>query len=116
MQESVDELVQQLTSEEFKGKLIVILAGYENDMNEMLAVNEGLQSRFSERIMFPNFSSELIVQLFVQRFEKEGYALSTDAKAILPKYASLLTECKGFGNGRDVDTIFKNVILSIELI
>lgn len=41
MTEAVDEMVKCLTAEEFKGKLLVILAGYEKDMEGMLATNPG---------------------------------------------------------------------------
>ena len=43
MTEAVDELVKGLTSPEFQGRVLVVLAGYERDIDEMLAVNTGLR-------------------------------------------------------------------------
>ena len=52
MQEVVDELVKDLTSKEFKDKLEVILAGYKSEMDQMLDANQGLCSRFSEKLQY----------------------------------------------------------------
>jgi hypothetical protein len=43
MTEAVDELVKGLTSQELQGRLVVILACYERDVEEMLEVNQGLR-------------------------------------------------------------------------
>ena len=58
MTEAVDELCAKITDEEFKGKLLVLLAGYDADMDEMLKVNPGLKSRFAERLEFKVLSVE----------------------------------------------------------
>lgn len=63
MQEVVDELVKGLTHEDFKGRLITILAGYDSDMNAMLDANQGLRSRFSEKLVFEDFSPSLVEQV-----------------------------------------------------
>lgn len=56
--EAVNELVDSLTKPRFAGKMVVILAGYEDSMNQLLAVNQGLSSRFSEEILFTNLEPE----------------------------------------------------------
>lgn len=63
MQEVVDELVKGLTHEDFKGRLITILAGYDSDMNAMLDANQGLRSRFSEKLVFEDFSPSLVAKV-----------------------------------------------------
>ena len=50
--EAMDELVGLLTHERFRGKLIIILAGYDQEINSLLQVNTGLSSRFPEEIVF----------------------------------------------------------------
>ena len=52
--EAIDEIVSLLTDECHKGKTIVTLAGYDNDINELLTVNKGLSSRFIEDVIFIN--------------------------------------------------------------
>lgn len=56
--EAINELVDSLTKPRFAGKIIVILAGYEDSMNEPLNVNPGLSSRFSKEIVFNNMDPE----------------------------------------------------------
>ena len=111
MQEVVDELVQQLTSTEFKNRLVVILAGYKNDMSDLMNVNEGLKSRFSETILFEDFSLESVVTLLTLNIRKEGLAeLSDNAIAAIPHLSQELMAAPGFGNGRDVETLTKRII------
>jgi hypothetical protein len=48
--EAVNELVDLVTKPKFLGKIVIILAGYDNDMNKLMAVNPGLSSRFPEEV------------------------------------------------------------------
>ena len=50
-------MVQLLTEPKFQGKMVVILAGYETQIDELLQVNPGLRSRFSEKLNFPDFTA-----------------------------------------------------------
>lgn len=55
MGEALDEIVKALTSQELRGKFILILAGYEQDMHELLQQNAGLASRFADHFIFAPF-------------------------------------------------------------
>jgi AAA+ superfamily predicted ATPase len=55
--EAINEVVDAITKPQFAGKLVIILAGYNNDMNRLLQINEGLSSRFSEEIEFISLSA-----------------------------------------------------------
>jgi AAA+ superfamily predicted ATPase len=70
MTEAVDELVGALTEDEFKGKILVILAGYDTDMENMLKTNAGLRSRFSERVKFHDFDANATVELLQLELKK----------------------------------------------
>jgi hypothetical protein len=80
----LDEICQILTDKQFQGKMVVVLAGYEHQIEELLAVNPGLKSRFSERLVFPDFSVEDAIQLLRLQLTKEGLELGSDAQAALP--------------------------------
>jgi hypothetical protein len=82
----LDEICQILTDKQFMGKMVVVLAGYEQQIEELLAVNPGLKSRFSERLVFPDFSVEDAVQLLVMQLtgKQYGLELSADAQQQLP--------------------------------
>lgn len=104
MQEALDELVQLLTEPRFKGKLVVILAGYEADMNKLMSVNEGLRSRFSKVLKFKNLSAKDSTMLLRKELDKLELTLSPEASQILPSLVQILTERPGFSNGRDINT------------
>lgn len=54
--EAINELVDSLTKPKFMGRIVVILAGYEADMNTLMSVNQGLSSRFPEELIFTNLA------------------------------------------------------------
>lgn len=85
MSEVLDEICQILTEPKFMGKMVVILAGYEQQIEELLAINPGLKSRFSEQLMFPSFTAAETQQLLVQQLDKRyGLQLSEEADTALP--------------------------------
>jgi SpoVK/Ycf46/Vps4 family AAA+-type ATPase len=51
-QEAIDELVDSVTKDKYSKKLIIILAGYDSDIDRLMTVNQGLASRFSETVYF----------------------------------------------------------------
>ncbi len=112
MTEAVDELVGALTEDEFKGKLLVILAGYSDDMEKMLKTNPGLNSRFSERVHFEDFHTEAIADLLKAELKKADVPLDHHHDPVLlMKLANQLKSESGssFGNGRDCVTWSKYV-------
>lgn len=81
----LDEICQILTDKQFKGKMVVVLAGYEAQVEELLAVNPGLKSRFSERLLFPDFTADDAIQLLKQQLVSEySMELSDEADKKLP--------------------------------
>ena len=112
-QEAVNELVDTVTKPKFAGKLVIILAGYDNDMNNLLRVNEGLGSRFADEITFPSLNPEYCLQLLSSNLEH--------SKILTPalnnqKFHNLfyeLSELPGWGNARDVQTLAKSMVRAI---
>lgn len=107
MQEAVDEIVKLLTDLDFKNKMIVILAGYKEDMDKMLNVNQGLRSRFTERIHFDDFSIGQVKDMI-----DKALILSSTAKSRITTVAGQLVSLNGFANGRDVETFLQKVEIS----
>jgi hypothetical protein len=109
MTEAVDELVGALTEEEFKGKILVILAGYDTDMENMLKTNAGLQSRFSERVHFHDFDANATVELLQLELSKLDIPLGVPDLNDVCRLAQTLVDSANFGNGRDVVTWAESV-------
>ena len=109
MQEAVDALVQGLTSLELKNNLVVILAGYEREIDDTLLVNPGLRSRFSEKLHFENFSVGATEQMLRLKIMANNLIVDPLANEALNRTAQQLTQIPKFGNGRDVETLAKRV-------
>ena len=70
MQEAVEEIVTLLTEERFRGKMVVIFAGYSGQMSELLdKVNPGLKSRVGDVVDFPDFTPELATEIALQQLQ-----------------------------------------------
>jgi hypothetical protein len=115
-QEAIDELVGLLTHPTFKSKLIVILAGYEQDMNHLMSVNTGLSSRFPDQIFFQDMDAEdclVVVQKELQKKNVRLPNLSDKASALYLDMKEMirdLSEQKDWGNARDMISLSKELI------
>jgi DNA polymerase III delta prime subunit len=119
--EAMDELVDCLTKPKYKQKMIVILAGYDEDMNRLMSMNPGLTSRFPDSIFFKPLNAEaclkLLTMLLINRREKKKAPLdlsvleppSADFKSRILDQFHKLSKLKSWGNARDVNTIAKSI-------
>jgi len=113
--EAMDELVGLLTHEKFRGKLIVILAGYDKDMNDLLQVNTGLSSRFPEEIVFPNIAPAKCLEILDRKLRKESVVLpalndsSQPANITMIKLIEELSVLTSWGNARDMETLAQKI-------
>lgn len=108
--EAISTLLKRM--EDDRDRLVVILAGYTNDMKRFIDSNPGLQSRFNRYIEFPDYSADELFQIFEANAKKYEYLLTKDAST---KLRSILNEVvghkdKNFGNGRFVRNLFEKVI------
>ena len=68
MQEVTDEIVKCMTSPEFINKLVIIFAGYADEIDSLLTnANPGLRSRFNKRIEFDPFTEEVVVKILLKK-------------------------------------------------
>lgn len=75
--EAMEELVDATTKDKYAKKLIVILAGYENDINRLMTTNPGLTSRFPEVIDFRTLRDDECVKLLLQALVSHKSRLSS---------------------------------------
>lgn len=110
MTEVVDEIVQMLTEEQFHNKMVLVLAGYEDLMEEMMAgVNPGLRSRVTQKLHFPPFDADRTTACLLLKLGAKGFALTDDALAALPAMVDQLIAAPNWSSGRDVDTWAKRI-------
>ncbi|OBZ77560.1 Stage V sporulation protein K [Grifola frondosa] len=113
--EAVDELVSMLTQPRFVHKIVVILAGYDREMNQLLAINTGLSSRFPEEIIFKNMSPAHCLEVLKKSLSKQKIRLEAlDDRSSTPyhdmeKLLEQLSELPSWGNARDIGTLAKQM-------
>lgn len=110
--EAIDTLVKLI--EDYRGEILVILAGYKKEMSEFLNVNSGLESRFPIIIDFPDYNSEDLWKIFIGMLKKRGFELTEEAKDCANRKIEALhkNSTAASGNGRMirnyVDEIIRN--------
>lgn len=104
--ESIDTLVKNM--EEYKDNIIIILAGYKQEMNWFLQTNPGLRSRFPIIIDFPDYSIEELIEIAEALVGKRQYQLTEEAKIALQE---ILQEKRSLGQEHDGNARYvRNVI------
>lgn len=112
-QEAVNELVDTMTKPKFAGKMVIILAGYDDDMNNLLRVNEGLGSRFADEITFPSLNPKYCLQLLSSKLEQSKILTRILNNQKFYKLFDELSELPGWGNARDVQTLAKSIVRAV---
>lgn len=111
--EALIEMLNILTKEAYKNKLVVVLAGYNEDIKKLLQVNPGLGSRFPEVIQFENLKPKQCVELFIKRLEERKLdATAVKADRVSDRLRSSferLTALPDWGNARDIDILSKSI-------
>ncbi|RJL34431.1 AAA family ATPase [Bailinhaonella thermotolerans] len=79
--EAVQALLKR--AEDDRDRLVIILAGYEQQMTEFLSSNPGLSSRFATRIRFPGYSPEELLRIARRLCETRGEHLAPEAAPVL---------------------------------
>jgi len=79
--EVIDTLVDEMTKQ--NENLVVVLAGYPNEMDQLLESNPGLRSRFKKFFLFLDYSSEELLEIMSTYAESYQYQLTADAKNLL---------------------------------
>ena len=98
--EAIDTLVKGM--EDHRDELVVILAGYTREMETFLTANSGLASRFPNRIEFPDYTAEELLQITHVQAKNKGYRLAESCiEPLLGYYARWQeSDARTAGNGR----------------
>ena len=98
--EAIDTLVKGM--EDHRDELVVILAGYTREMETFLTANSGLASRFPNRIEFPDYTAEELLQITQVLARNKGYTLAEACTEPLLGYYARWQEAdaRTAGNGR----------------
>ena len=109
-QEAIDILNKAM--EDNREDLIVIAAGYHDEMQDFLDANPGLRSRFNRTIEFPNYDAEELLEIMTNRAKSLDYTLTDDAVQYVQDTFTRILACppENFGNARSVRNYLDRVI------
>ncbi|MFF3569903.1 type VII secretion AAA-ATPase EccA [Nocardia jiangxiensis] len=88
--EAVDTLLARMEND--RDKLVVVIAGYEDQIDRFLASNDGLSSRFTKRIRFSSYGAGELVQIADVIARKKDSLLSSEAREVLHERCAELAE------------------------
>lgn len=110
--EAIDTLVKEMESN--RKNLVVILAGYKDEMRNFLTMNSGLASRFPNNIDFPDYTAEELLKIAEITVRNKGYKLNELCKEPLFKYfeRKQADRTKMSGNGRMVRNLVEEALLN----
>ncbi len=94
-----------------RDNLMVIFAGYSNELDELIATNQGLESRFPKdnEIIFEDYSDEELLQIFIFQAKKVGMLVNEDVYPdVLERIREVKANALNFGNARDVRNIVES--------
>lgn len=107
-QEAIDELVKLM--EDHRDQVVVIAAGYTDEMEQFLDANPGLRSRFSRTIEFPPYTPDELRRIVSHHAGQNHYQLTTQADSLLCAHFERRRETGNLGNAREARTIFEAML------
>ncbi|MGC4910452.1 right-handed parallel beta-helix repeat-containing protein [Streptomyces cyaneofuscatus] len=107
-QEAVDTLLKLM--EDHRDEVVVIVAGYTDEMERFLASNPGLSSRFPRRIAFADYSSEELVTIVRTQAANMGYECGPGTGPLLKEYFDALPRDRSFGNARLARQVVESMV------
>ncbi|MGV2829287.1 AAA family ATPase [Myxosarcina sp. GI1(2024)] len=109
-QEAIDTLLKRM--EDYRDRLVVIVAGYSDEMTRFIKSNPGLQSRFTRYFYFEDYQPNELLAIFEKICNSYNYELEVATKQqLIDKFHRLYLERdKSFGNGRLVRNLFETIV------
>ena len=108
--EAITTLVKLM--EDHRSDVVVIVAGYTDEMSDFIAANPGLESRFSKTIMFEDYSDSELLKIFCDLAKHEGYSVEPEAGPVLLERFAAARSSPHFGNGRFARNLLENEVIT----
>jgi hypothetical protein len=106
--EAIDAVVK--LAEDRRDRVVVILAGYPDEMDALLTLNPGMSSRFPRILHFPDYTAEELGAIAEAVADGAGYRLTPAARAELHRRLGTVERARGFGNGRFARNLVESAI------
>ncbi|MFG2319568.1 right-handed parallel beta-helix repeat-containing protein [Streptomyces tendae] len=106
-QEAISTLVKLM--EDHRDDVVVIAAGYPQDMERLIDSNPGLASRFTRTLRFDDYSSQDLVRIVEHQAARHEYRIGDDTAAALLDHFGSIARTERFGNGRTARQVFQQM-------
>jgi replication-associated recombination protein RarA len=108
--EAIETLLKRM--EDDRDRLIVIVAGYTGPMEQFIASNPGLESRFTNYLKFPDYSAEELVDIFHRMAAQSGLVCPPETTAAVLVLCNKLYAARNeqFGNAREMRNLFESAV------
>ncbi|MGJ3254470.1 MAG: AAA family ATPase [Elainellaceae cyanobacterium] len=109
-QEAINVLLKRM--EDHRDRVVVIVAGYTDEMQSFIESNPGLKSRFNRYIYFDDYTPDDLLLIFAKFCQDSHFRMTDEASAILHQLLTHLyhERDRTFGNGRLVRNIFERIV------
>ena len=113
--EAIDTLMKRM--EDDRGKFVVIVAGYQDKMEQFLMMNAGLASRFTYKLHIEDYTQDELLAIFKKMAEKQQYTLSPAAEFKALDVINQMLEVKDdtFGNAREIRNLLDETIQQLSI-
>ncbi len=109
-QEAIDAILKRM--EDYRDRLVVIVAGYTDEMKRFINANPGLKSRFSRYFYFEHYTPDELMAIFEIFCKNAAFKIDDGVREKMHKNLTILYEKRdrSFGNGRLVRNIFEKIV------
>ncbi len=109
-QEAITTLVGEMDNN--REDLIVIAAGYKEEMDAFIRSNQGLRTRFKSIIYFDDYSNLELYEIFLRLIQENQLILSEDCEIIAREVIERIgsNRGRGFGNAREIRNFFEEIV------
>lgn len=105
--EAIATLIKEM--EDHRNEICIIIAGYTEEMQKLIRINPGFESRIQFTIDFPDYNEFELLEIFEGLCKKEHYKISDSCKGVLLNNFSVAKSKEAFGNGRYVRNLFEKI-------
>lgn len=108
--EAIATLIKAM--EDYRDNLVVIFAGYTNEMNDFINSNSGIASRIGYTFTFEDYTNDELKQIFVSMMKKSGFNVTEDALLKLDDIINDERSKDNFGNARFIRNVCEKTIIN----
>jgi SpoVK/Ycf46/Vps4 family AAA+-type ATPase len=103
--EAIDTILKFM--EDNRDRVVVIVAGYPNEMNRFIGSNPGLSSRFTRTINFPSYSAADLCEILKRMATQQKFSLPDDFATTLAPWIEERSKAQDWGNARSMRTLLE---------